>query len=44
MIELTIPTLERYALLGVICLALLYLIGTAPSYAAGHVPVSAVGP
>lgn len=40
----TVKKAERYVLLAVLCIALLYLIGTAPSYVAGHIPVSAVGP
>jgi hypothetical protein len=34
----------RYVLLGLLCIALLYALGTAPSYAAGHIPVSGVAP
>ena len=40
----TIATAGRYVLLGLLCIALLYALGTAPSYAAGHIPVSAVAP
>lgn len=44
MIELTITQLERAAILGMLCIVLLYVLGTMPSYAAGHIPVSAVAP
>ena len=44
MIPLTVHQLERYALLAIICIALLYALGTMPSYAAGHIPVSGVIP
>lgn len=40
----TITTAGRYVLLGLLGIALLYALGTAPSYAAGHIPVSAVAP
>lgn len=40
----TITTAGRYVLLAVLGIALLYALGTAPSYAAGHIPVSAVAP
>lgn len=40
----TVNKAGRYVLLAVLCIALLYALGTAPSYAAGHIPVSAVSP
>ena len=40
----TITTAGRYVLLALLGIALLYALGTAPSYAAGHIPVSAVAP
>ena len=40
----TIQTAGRYVLLALLCIALLYALGTAPSYAAGNIPVSGVWP
>lgn len=40
----TITTAGRYVLLAILCIALLYALGTAPSYAAGYIPVSVVSP
>lgn len=38
----TVNKAGRYVLLALIGIALLYALGTAPSYAAGHIPVSVV--
>ena len=40
----TVNKAERYVLLALLCIALLYALGTAPSYAAGNIPVSGVWP
>jgi hypothetical protein len=40
----TVNKAGRYVLLGLLCIALLYALGTAPSYAAGQIPVSVVAP
>ena len=40
----TITTAGRYVLLALLGIALLYALGTAPSYATGHIPVSGVAP
>jgi|GEM_PF-2647696 hypothetical protein len=39
-----IQTAGRYVLLAILVIALLYALGTDPSYAAGHIPVSGVAP
>ena len=40
----TVNKAGRFILLALIGIALLYALGTAPSYAAGHIPISAVSP
>jgi hypothetical protein len=40
----TVNKAIRYILLALLCIALLYALGTAPSYAAGQIPVSVVAP